>query len=154
MRHYTGNGARLIYDVVRERGTDDPGPMIAGPIRSADNVAALVRKLQACGYWPLEREAFGVILLDTRHRFMGLHIVSVGTLNSSLVHPRETFRVAIVAGAAALLLIHNHPSGSTNPSIEDRTLTTRLQSAGTLLGIECLDHVIVARHGHYSFAQE
>ena len=90
------------------------------------------------------RESFVVVFLDTRHRAIDLpYVVSIGTLNASLVHPREVFREAIRRGAAAIICGHNHPSNSVKPSQDDIKLTRRLDSAGTLLGITLLDHVII-----------
>lgn len=94
------------------------------------------------GHRPVEQ--FGIVLLDTKHRVMRTTIVSVGTLDSSIVHPREIFREATAAGAAALVLFHNHPSGDPEPSPEDIQLTRRLVAAGVLMGIDVLDHVILA----------
>src|SRR5689334_10675192 len=85
-----------------------------------------------------DREQFVVSLLTVRHRLIGLHTVSIGCLTGSLVHPRECFKPAILAGAAAVILAHNHPSGDPEPSADDVSLTRRLASAGTLLGIEVL----------------
>lgn len=99
------------------------------------------------------RESFHVLLLDARHRLIGEAEVSVGTLTASLVHPREVFREAIRAAAAAVLLVHNHPSGDPTPSAEDRTVTERLASAGELLGIRVVDHLIVSEGGHFSFRE-
>lgn len=89
-------------------------------------------------------EQFGVVLLDTKRRVLRITIVSVGTLDSSIVHPREVFREATAAGAAALVLFHNHPSGDPEPSAEDVQLTHRLMAAGVLMGIDVIDHVILA----------
>jgi DNA repair protein RadC len=89
-------------------------------------------------------EQFGVVLLDTKHRVLRTTIVSVGTLDASIVHPREIFREATSAGAAALVLFHNHPSGDPEPSPEDLQLTRRLIAAGVLMGIDVIDHVILA----------
>ena len=89
-------------------------------------------------------EQFGVVLLDTKHRVLRTTIVSVGTLDASIVHPREIFREATAAGAAALVLFHNHPSGDPEPSPEDVQLTRRLIAAGVLMGIDVIDHVILA----------
>lgn len=100
-----------------------------------------------------QRESFRVLLLDGRHRLIGEEEVSVGTLTASLVHPREVFREAIRVAAAAVLLVHNHPSGDPSPSAEDRTVTARLRAAGELIGIQVVDHVIVAEGGHYSFRE-
>jgi DNA repair protein RadC len=90
-----------------------------------------------------DRENFVVIMLDAKNKITGLHVVSQGSLNQSVVHPRETFKAAILANAAAIILAHNHPSGETNPSHEDKEITKRLREAGDLLGIKVLDHVIV-----------
>lgn len=88
-------------------------------------------------------ETFGVLALDVRRRLKHEAVVSVGCLTASLVHPREVFREAVSARAAALVLFHNHPSGDPEPSGEDLALTRRLVSAGTLLGIEVLDHLVL-----------
>jgi len=92
----------------------------------------------------LDREAFSVILVGARNQVLRLLVISVGTLTCSLVHPREVFRPAIRHGAVSLILIHNHPSGDPEPSADDLALTKRLVKAGELLGIEVLDHVILA----------
>lgn len=89
-------------------------------------------------------EQFGVVLLDTKHRVMRTTVVTVGTLDASIVHPREIFREAATAGAAAIVLFHNHPSGDPEPSQDDVLLTRRLVSAGVLMGIDVVDHVILA----------
>jgi DNA repair protein RadC len=96
-----------------------------------------------------DREVFVVAFLTIRHRVLGLHTVSVGCLSSSLVHPREVFKPAILAGSAALLIAHNHPSGDPEPSAEDFALTRRLVAAGSLLGIEVLDHVVLGEAGRF-----
>ncbi len=100
-----------------------------------------------------KREAFHVLFLDGRHRLLGEEEVSVGTLTASLVHPREVFREAIRSAAAALLVVHNHPSGDPHPSGEDRIVTDRLVSAGELIGIRVVDHVIVCESGYFSFRE-
>lgn len=97
------------------------------------------------------REHFMVLLLDGRHRVMSESQVSQGTLTASLVHPREVFRAAVRAAAAAIVLVHNHPSGDPTPSVEDNEVTRRLVTAGEILGIRILDHVIVAERGYHSF---
>ena len=94
------------------------------------------------GSYPVER--FGVLLLDTRHRLLRTRILSVGSLDASVVHPREVFREAIMAGAAAIVLFHNHPSGDPSPSRDDLSLTRRLMTAGDLIGIDVIDHVVLA----------
>ena len=89
-------------------------------------------------------EHFGVVLLDTKRRVLRTTLVTVGTLDASIVHPREIFREAASAGAAALVLFHNHPSGDPEPSEDDVLLTRRLVAAGVLMGIDVVDHVILA----------
>ncbi|MFQ5416677.1 MAG: DNA repair protein RadC [Myxococcota bacterium] len=99
-------------------------------------------------------EKFIALLLDGRHRVLREEIVSQGTLTASLVHPREVFRSALRESAAALILVHNHPSGDPAPSSEDREVTRRLVRAGELLGVRVLDHVVVAERGFCSLQQE
>ena len=98
-------------------------------------------------------EQFGVLLLDTKHRVVRITRLSVGTLDASIVHPREVFRAATAAGAAALVLFHNHPSGDPTPSEDDVALTKRLVRAGDLMGMAVLDHVIVAENGFASLRE-
>jgi DNA repair protein RadC len=89
-----------------------------------------------------DKENFVVLFLNTQNGIIGKDIVSIGTLNTSLVHPREVFRTAIVKNCASIIVAHNHPSGSLEPSSEDLAVTQRLKESGKLLGIELLDHVI------------
>jgi DNA repair protein RadC len=90
-----------------------------------------------------DRECFVALLLDGKNRIVALHLVSQGSLNQSLVHPRETFKSAILSNSAAIILAHNHPTGDLTPSSEDIAITRRLKEAGELLGIKVLDHIIV-----------
>ena len=99
-------------------------------------------------------ECFIALLLDGRHRVTGEALVSQGTLTSSLVHPREVFHRAVREAAAALVLVHNHPSCDPEPSGEDHEVTMRLARAGEILGIRVVDHVIVAERGYYSFGDK
>jgi len=119
------------------------------PIRTPrDVVAAITPRLQR-----EEQEVFVVIALDAQHRAIAFHEVTRGILNSSLVHPREVFRVAIAFGAASIILSHNHPSGDPTPSPDDRAVTEQLVAAGRLLDIPVHDHVIVADARYTSFAE-
>ena len=101
-----------------------------------------------------EQEVFLVLALDTKHRVVDLVEVSRGSLDATIVHPREVYRPAVKMGAAAIVAVHNHPSGSPDPSAEDRAVTARLVLTGEVVGIELLDHVIVAREGHFSFRDQ
>lgn len=121
------------------------GAILRGPLDVQRSIEPHLRGL--C------RESFHVLLLDGRHRLLSSEEISVGTLTASLVHPREVFRGAIRGAAAAILLVHNHPSGDPRPSAEDHAVTRRLQAAGELLGIRVVDHVIVAEGGYYSFRE-
>ncbi|MBU7006321.1 RadC family protein [Phosphitispora fastidiosa] len=100
-----------------------------------------------------DRENFVVMMVDTKHKIIGINTVSVGTLNSSPVHPREVFKPAMLANAAAVILGHNHPSGEVKASPEDIEVTRRLEDAGAILGIEVLDHVIVGHGTYYSLKE-
>jgi DNA repair protein RadC len=98
-----------------------------------------------------EEERFKILLLDTKNRLIRDETVSVGTLNASLVHPREVFRSAIRASAAAVIVCHNHPTGDCAPSRDDHETTRRIKEAGELVGIRLLDHVIIGDGDCYSF---
>ena len=105
----------------------------------------------------MAQEGFMVWTLNTKNQIIDKHIVSIGSINQCLVHPREVFRPAIMDGANCIILIHNHPSGSIKPGIDDIKLTERLVSAGELLDIKVLDHVIVTSEeglDFYSFETE
>ncbi len=101
-----------------------------------------------------DKEVLKVALLDSKNIVISEKEVSVGILNSSLVHPREVFRMAIRENANSLILVHNHPSGSVEPSEGDAHVTERLREAGKILKIEVKDHVIIGKKGYYSFREE
>lgn len=100
------------------------------------------------------REIFKVILLDGANRIIRDYTVSEGTLNSSVVHPREVFKPAVDELASAVILVHNHPSGTPSPSPEDKAVTQQMVDAGRCMGIPVLDHIIIAGNEYYSFARE
>jgi len=102
----------------------------------------------------LDREVFYVLLLDGKNRVQGELRVSEGSLTAALVHPREVFAPAIREAAAALILVHNHPSGDPTPSAEDQAITQRLRQVGELVGIRVLDHVVVGRGRWASMAED
>ena len=104
-------------------------------------------------YGARQVEHFGVVMLDTKHRMLRVRIVSIGCLDSTVVHPREVFREATAASAAAIVLFHNHPSGDPGPSPDDVALTARMVRAGEVMGIDVLDHVILADQRYFSFAE-
>jgi DNA repair protein RadC len=101
-------------------------------------------------YFNPECECLVVLILNTRHRIKGHYLVSIGTLDTILCHPREIFRLAVMASAAAIVVAHNHPSGEATPSEADIKITRDLIRAGQLLKIEVLDHIIMGRPNHSS----
>jgi DNA repair protein RadC len=117
-----------------------------GNVRGPEDVVAAWPELPTA-----DREVFGVLLLNARHEATRRVVVSIGSLNASIVHPREVFRPALLYSAASITLVHNHPSGDPEPSEEDLTITGRLVGCGELLGIAVLDHVVIAKRGHVSF---
>jgi DNA repair protein RadC len=147
-----GNTAKKslpIYRVmlVRERRMPYDQPQIRC---SADACRMLATYLA-----DVDREHFVVLMLDQKNHVIGIHTVSMGSLTASIVHPREVYKAAILANAAAILCGHNHPSGDPQPSQEDRAITLRLAEASKLLGINVVDHIIIGSAGKYfSFADE
>ncbi|HEY2956566.1 MAG TPA: DNA repair protein RadC [Candidatus Eisenbacteria bacterium] len=111
-------------------------------IRGPDDVLSQVRDLPRA-----RKEHFVVLLLNARHEVQCRETISIGSLNASIVHPREVFLPAILQSAASVVLVHNHPSGDPEPSEEDLSITRRLVQVGELVGIGVLDHVIVAERG-------
>jgi DNA repair protein RadC len=89
------------------------------------------------------QEVFGILILNSKNKIVAVHEVSRGTLNASMVHPREVFKLAVLHNAAGIICFHNHPSGDPKPSKEDIGITKRLVEAGKIMGIEILDHIIV-----------
>ncbi|MGE5189733.1 MAG: JAB domain-containing protein [Gemmatimonadota bacterium] len=133
--------------VRRYLSEDVPG---SSPFASAADVFARYRYRIADS--PVE--LFLALLLDVKHRVLGEARVSVGILDGSLIHPREVFAPAVRERAAAVILVHNHPSGDPAPSPEDREVTRRLRAAGGIVGIAVLDHVIIGSRAFYSFREE
>ena len=98
-------------------------------------------------------EQFGIVLLDTKHRVLRTTVLTLGSLNASVVEPRDVFREAALGGAAAIVAFHNHPSGDPSPSPDDVELTRRLAAAGTLMGIDLVDHIILGDVRYCSFKE-
>ena len=100
------------------------------------------------------KEHFKIAILDTKNQILAIENISIGTLNASIVHPRDVFKIAIKRNANSLILIHNHPSGDPNPSNEDISITNRLIDAGNLIGIKVLDHIIIGDNKYISFKEK
>lgn len=128
--------------------TISPGDPVV--IHSPKDIAELV--MAEMRY--LDREHFRVALLNTKNHVLKIETVSIGTLNTSTVHPRELFKSAIKYSAATVILLHNHPSGEPAPSREDIDITNRLTEVGKLLGIEVLDHVVIGDGKYMSFKEK
>jgi len=101
-----------------------------------------------------DREHFKAVFLNTKHHVITVETISVGSLNSSLVHPRELFKNSIKRSAAALILAHNHPSGDPTPSIEDIEITRRLVEVGNIIGIQVLDHIVIGESSFVSLKEQ
>jgi DNA repair protein RadC len=144
----TATAARVVasLELGRRAAADDvePGGQVRGP---ADVFARMGPRLR-----DVPQEEFHALLLNSRHRIVREVLVTRGTLDSALVHPREVFRPAVAEGAAGVILVHNHPSGDPTPSAEDRAVTRQLAEAGRAVGIPVLDHVVVGRGTYVSLA--
>ena len=130
--------------------------VLATPLSSGTTIASSEDLFHH--YYPLLRdlrhEVFKAVLLDAKHAIIREATVSEGSLTVSIVHPREVFNLAVRESAAAVIFVHNHPSGDPSPSEEDRVLTARLVAAGELLGIQVLDHLIIGDGRYMSFADQ
>lgn len=115
-------------------------------ISASGDIAALLES-----YSGRQQEHFITVTLDGANNVINIRVIFIGTLNKSIVHPREVFAPAFTDRAAAVIVAHNHPSGSVEPSVEDINITRKLVEAGKILGIEVIDHVILAKKSHYSF---
>ncbi len=136
----------VALDEYTRRNTGrDPRPVIDSARAVAAVIPAAVRAAK--------KEHFMALYLNARRQLIHLETVSIGTLSASLVHPREVFGPALGHATAAVIAVHNHPSGDTTPSSEDRDVTRRLQRAGELLGVPLADHVIVSESGFFSFRE-
>jgi DNA repair protein RadC len=135
------------FKVLRVRECVAPADLIDTPERAAEYWKANVA---TAPWFDPAKEAFVILILNTRRRIIGHNLVALGSLDSVPVHPREVFRPAIVAAGSAIILVHNHPSGDPTPSEADIRVTRDLIRAGQLLKIEVLDHVVVAETGFNS----
>lgn len=138
--------ARLTAAAELGRRAASAGPPGRAKIRGPEDVAGLVAGEMEF----LRREHFRIVLVNTRNHVLGTKTVSIGSLDQAPVHPREVFRPAIERNAAAVVLVHNHPSGDPTPSPEDLAVTRRLIQAGKLMGIKVLDHIIIGHRQHVS----
>jgi len=136
-----------VYKVILVQ--DSAVPVANKYIRAPEDATKIIN-----GYLQgADREHFVGLYLNSANALIAIHTVSVGTLNSSLVHPREVFKLALMVNAASVIVAHNHPSGNAEPSQEDLAVTKQLVEAGKILGIPIHDHIIAARDTYTSFAE-
>ena len=143
MNSWEGYGVRVVRE---QPELPFPKPRISGP----NDIRALLQRQLAFH----DREVFVTVILDARNQVLGVNTVSIGSVSASIVHPRETFRPAILMGASSLILAHCHPSGDPSPSKDDIELTRRLVKGGEILGLEVLDHIIVADSSFLSLKEK
>ena len=140
-----GQGKALAVAAALELGKRRNNHLCA-PIKSSADIVPFVKNYAVC-----RKEHFLLVTLNGGHEIIQIHVVSVGTLNRTLIHPREIFSTAMKENAAAIIVCHNHPSGNCQPSEEDILVTHNLEQVGEIMGIELLDHIIVCRDSHFSF---
>lgn len=141
--------ARLVAAIEMGRRTLQRQPQPRTRITSPRELAAYLMPMY--GASPVER--FGVVLVDTKHQLIRVRVLAVGSSDAVTAEPREVFRDALLAGAAAVVLFHNHPSGDPTPSADDVTLTHRMINAGRVIGIEVIDHLIVGDARYFSMRE-
>lgn len=140
-----GQGKALAVAAALELGKRRSSHLCA-PIKSSSDVVPYVQN-----YAVSKKEHFLLLTLNGSHEIIQIHVVSIGTLNRTLIHPREIYGTAMREDAAAIIVCHNHPSGNCQPSEEDIDVTHNLERVGEIMGIELLDHIIVCRESYYSF---
>lgn len=133
-------------ELVREGSLKYEENSITGPKIAAEILQDYLRGV--------DREHFVVLMLNAKNKVIGINTVSVGTIDTSLIHPRETFKAAILCNASRIILGHNHPSGDPYPSKEDKMITERLKEAGKILGIQVLDHIVIGDKKYFSFEED
>ena len=153
LRRVSGIGparaAQILAAVELGRRTLVRGPLARAILKSPRDFALhLLPQFGAC---PVEQ--FGLVMLDSKLHILRIKIIAIGSIDSTVAHPREVFREAAVASAAAIVLFHNHPSGDPTPSVDDLELTERMLDAGDVMGIHVLDHIILSAHRYFSLQE-
>lgn len=140
-----GQGKALAVAAALELGKRRSNHLRA-PVKKPEDVVPFVMS-----YAVNTKEHFLLVTLNGGHEIIQIHVISVGTLNRTLIHPREIYSTAMRENAAAIIVCHNHPSGNCEPSEEDIHVTHNLEQVGEIMGIELLDHIIVSKESYYSF---
>ena len=141
-----GQGKALAVAAALELGKRRSSHLCA-PIKSSSDIVPFVQNYAVC-----KKEHFLLVTLNGSNEIIQIHVISVGTLNRTLIHPREIFGTAMREDAAAIIVCHNHPSGNSEPSEEDIDVTHNLERVGEIMGIALIDHIIVCRESYFSFA--
>lgn len=141
-----GQGKALAVAAALELGKRRSAHLCA-PIKSSSDIVPFVQNYAVCN-----KEHFLLVTLNGSNEIIQIHVISVGTLNRTLIHPREIFGTAMKEDAASIIVCHNHPSGNCEPSEEDIAVTHNLERVGEIMGIALLDHVIICRESYFSFA--
>jgi len=131
---------------------EDSVPYEVPVIKSPAEAYQAAKQLLALHEEP--EEHFCIICLNAKNKIVGVHTISIGTVNATIVHPREVFKAAMLNNASAIICLHNHPSGDPEPSREDIETTRRLVEAGEIMGIKVFDHVIIGEQRHLSMKEE
>jgi DNA repair protein RadC len=138
---------KIIREVAINYRSEKP---LNDTLKGPESVAHFVRTILPDN----SREHFIALYLNASHKVIAYSVVSTGTANATLVHPREVYQAAVLLGAIALIVSHNHPSGDVTPSSEDFKITRQLKEAGEILGIRLLDHLVVAEANYFSFNED
>jgi len=138
--------AMVSVRMVKDSSNNYPG--LGSTIKKPDDVNDIVNRVLDINSSTVEK--FGILLLDNKNKVIGIHILTIGTVNASLVSPRDVFQSALLANAVHIIAFHNHPSGDSTPSREDVSITKRLAEAGKIMGIELLDHIVIGDNNFYS----
>lgn len=145
-RNPSRGAPRYRISLVREPGSVY---VTSRPLRNAHDAFNVGKRLME----DTDRELFFVLCLDNAHKIIGVNLVSSGSVTSALVHPRESYKAAVLLNAANVIFLHNHPSGNPQPSAQDADLTERLVFTGAILGIDVRDHIICGTDTYYSFGE-
>lgn len=145
----SAKATRIVAAIELGRRTLTRAPGARIHLRTPHDAAAYLLP----GFGSRAVEQFGVVLLDTKHRVLRTTVVTAGTLNSTIVEPRDVYREAMIGGARAVVVFHNHPSGDPRPSPDDEALTRRLAAAGTIMGIDLVDHIVLGDTKYCSFKE-
>ena len=144
--------ARSSINIYKIKMVKEDTVEYSNTIKSPCDVAALARDVLEMH--EMAEENFIILCLNTKNKIAGVHTVSIGSLNASIVHPREVFKAALLNNANGIICLHNHPSGDPEPSREDIEITHRLDNAGNILGVKVLDHVIIGDDRYVSLKEQ